>query len=183
MNTDLAYARLGPCEEFELDIVEWIDGVLAGERAGAVRRHLDGCARCRSFERSMRAVDDSLSSALPRAQLSADFDARLHARIAKLSRASSPDSARARAEQEYRGAVAALRRGLAWRTALNAVATATVVGSLALGIMTTLPFVSHALGLGLPLEQTWTLGVGAIALAGGLLAARGARHGAPSLFA
>jgi anti-sigma factor RsiW len=183
MNTDLAYASLGPCEEYEFELVEWIDGALPPDRADAVRRHLDGCARCRGFERQMRAVDESLAAALPRVQLSPGFEARLEARIAQVSRSQNPESARARAEQEYRGAMTALRRGLAWRTTLNAIATSSVVGTLALGIMTTLPYVSNALGLGLPLHQTWSFGVGAIALAGGLLAARGIRHGVPSLFA
>ena len=182
MNTDQAYASLGPCEEYEVELVEWIDGALAPDRANAVQRHLDGCARCRAFERRMRAVDESLAEALPRVQLSPGFEARLEARIAQVSRSQSPESARARAEQEYRGAMTALRRGLAWRTALNAVATSSVIGVLALGIMTTLPYVSNALGLGLPLQQTWTFGVGAIALAGGMLVARGVRQGVPSLF-
>jgi hypothetical protein len=116
-------------------------------------------------------------------QLSPGFEARLEARIAQVARSQNHESARAQAEQEYRGAVAALRRGLAWRTTLNAIATSSVVGTLALGIMTTLPYVSNALGLGLPLHQTWSFGVAAIALAGGLLAARGVRHGASSPFA
>ena len=131
----------------------------------------------------MRAMDASLHAALPRVQLSPDFDARLQARIAKLARARSPEGARLRAEQDYRGAMAELRRGLAWRTALNALATASVVGSVAVGAMTALPQVSHALGLGLSLGQAWGFGIGAIALGAGAAAARFARSGGPSLFA
>lgn len=182
MNTDHAYAGLGPCEDHEFELVEWIDGALPPERAQLVRHHLEGCARCRAFEREMRALDASLHAALPHAQLPADFDARLQARIAELARARSPEGARFRAEQEYRGAMTALRRGLAWRTALNAVATATVMGSVAVGVMTALPQVSYALGLGLSPEQTWSFGIGAIALAAGVIAARSGRGATASLF-
>ena len=183
MNTDQAYAGLGPCEDFEFDLVEWIDGSLPPDRAQLVRRHLEGCARCRAFEREMRTIDASLHAALPRVKLSADFDARLQARIAELARARNPEGARLRAEQEYRGAMSALRRGLAWRTALNALATASVMGSVAVGVMTALPQVSYALGLGLSLEQTWNFGIAAIALAAGVVAARSARGGSASPFA
>lgn len=183
MNTDHAYASLGPCEDYEFDLVEWIDGALAPERAHVVQRHLDGCARCRAFERQMRAIDASLDATLPRVQLSTDFDARLQARIAKLAVARNPDAARARVEQDYRGAMAALRRGLAWRTTMTAVALASVAGSVTVGVMTALPQVSHALGLGLSLGQAWSFGVGAIAVAGGVVAARAVRGGGSSLFA
>ena len=183
MNTDHAYASLGPCEDYEFDLVEWIDGALPAERAHVVRRHLDSCARCRAFERQMRAIDASLDAALPRVRLSAGFDERLQARIAKVARARSPEGARFRAEQDYRGAMAELRRGLAWRTALNALATASVVGSVAVGVMTALPQVSHALGLGLSLGQTWSFGIGALAVAAGAIAARSARGGVTGLFA
>jgi anti-sigma factor RsiW len=175
MNTDSAYASLGPCDEYEFDLVEWIDGALLPERAEKVRGHLEGCARCRAFEHRMRAIDTSLEAAVPRVQLSADFDARLQARIATLARARNPEAARARVELEYRGAMSELRRGLAWRTALNAIATASVGGSVAVGVMTALPAVSNALGLGLTLDQTWTFGMGVIALAAGVLAGRAAR--------
>jgi anti-sigma factor RsiW len=183
MNTDHTYASLGPCEDYEFDLVEWIDGALPPERAHVVRRHLDSCTRCRAFERQMRAIDASLHAALPNVQLATGFDARLQARIAELARARNPDDARIRAEQDYRGAMAELRRGLAWRTALNALATASMVGSVAVGVMTAVPQVSYALGLDLSLGQAWGFGVGAIALAAGAAAARFARSGGPSLFA
>jgi anti-sigma factor RsiW len=177
MNTDSAYASLGPCEDYEFDLVEWIDEALPPQRADEVRRHLEGCARCRAFERQMRAIDASLGAALPRVELAPGFDARLQARIASLARIRDSVVDRARIEQEYRGTMAALRRGLAWRTALNALATAAVVGSVAIGVMTALPAVSNAFGLGLSPEQAWSFGVGVIALAGGVLAGRAARSG------
>jgi anti-sigma factor RsiW len=177
MNTESAYASLGPCEDYEFDLVEWIDGALLPERAEEVRRHLQGCARCRAFERQMRAIDASLEAALPRVELSPGFDARLQARIAGLARSHDASADRARVEQEYRGTMTALRRGLAWRTALNALATAAVVGSVAIGVMTALPAVSNAFGLELSLEQAWSFGIGVIALAGGVLAGRAARSG------
>jgi anti-sigma factor RsiW len=182
MNTDQA-ARLGPCEEYEPDLVEWIDGALAPERAHVVRAHLEGCARCRAFERQMRALDTRLDAAMPRIQLSTDFDARLRARIAELARLRSPEQERIRAQQEYRGAMTALRRGLAWRTALNALAAAALGCSVAVGAMTALPQVSLALGLDLSLGQSWSFGAGAIALAVGLFAAMRTRGEATPLFA
>ena len=136
-------------------LADAVDAVpMKATRVGAIES-ASGAKRCWSF--------------------SADFDARLQARIATLARARNPEAARARVEQEYRGAMSALRRGLAWRTALNAIATASVGGSVAVGVMTALPAVSNALGLGLTLDQTWTFGMGVIALAAGVLAGRAAR--------
>ena len=183
MNPDPAYGKPGPCEDFEIDLVEWIDGALVPERAQVVRAHLESCARCRVFEDELRAIDASLDAALPRVQLSTGFDARLQERIARLARVRSPAEARLRAEQDYRGAMAALRRGLAWRTALNAAATAALGGSVVVGVMTALPQVSHALGLGLSPAQSWSFGVGAIALGLGVCAAMRNRGPATPLFA
>jgi anti-sigma factor RsiW len=176
MNTDLAYASLGPCEEYEFDLVEWIDGALAPDRANAVRRHVDSCARCRAFERQMRAVDESLAEALPRVQLSADFDARLRDRIGHVSRSFSKDVARAQEEHEYRSILHGLRRGLTWGTALNALAAAAVGAGVALGLDKVSPSLVQAIDVAGPVLGQIGLGVSGLALVGGVLAARSMRR-------
>jgi anti-sigma factor RsiW len=183
MNSRHDDAPPGACEEYEFDLVEFVDGTLPTALHAAVQRHLATCARCRAFERQVRAVDESLAAAIPRARLSAEFDERLEARIARLERSRDAGSARALAEREYDGAMTALRRGLAWRTALDVIGAAAVVGGIALGIMTTLPHVSYALDLGLRPDQTWNYGIGALAAAAGVLVARSLRRGTSLLFA
>lgn len=170
MNEDLACANLGPCEEHEFELVEWLDGDLAPDRAVAVRRHVAGCARCRAFAREMQAIDAALASALPRVQLAADFESRLHARIGGLRRTVPKDVALAAAAKEYESVLRTLRRGLTWRTALNAGAAAAVGGGVALGFGPLAPGWFESLRAFAPLLGVAGPYVTAIAVAGGLAA-------------
>jgi anti-sigma factor RsiW len=170
MNSDVAYAGLGPCEEFECELAELIDATLDAGRASAVQRHLDGCARCRAFVRDMRALDASLAHALPQVQLSADFDARLRERIARLPRTLANDAARAAAEDEYRSIVRALRRGVTWRTTLNALGAAAIGGAFAFALGSTTPLLAHTVAAFEPMIGTVGLYVAGLAVACGLAA-------------
>ena len=172
MNTDLDYGALGPCEDYEFELMELVDGALPAGRVAPVERHVATCARCRAFVADMTTVSDALDSSLPRAALSADFDDRLAARIGKLTRSASKESAMAAAEREYRKAVTELRAGLRWRTALNALATASVCGGVLSAVAYVAPAVLDSLGVAEPAAMTTSLVIAGVAAFGGLLTGR-----------
>jgi anti-sigma factor RsiW len=180
MNADSAYSALGPCEEFESDLVEFVDGALDPAQRAKVQRHLDGCPRCRAFAQDFGTVHASLAQALPRVELSADFDARLQARISDLTRNPAREAARVQAEREYRGALESLRRGLTWGTALNAVAMAAVGGGIVTALGDVAPRLLHALHVAPLTNEVTSLGIGGLAVAISVLAMRMARS--PSWF-
>lgn len=170
MNADRAYSPLGPCEGYEFDLVEYVDAACSPERRATIRRHLESCGRCRAFVHGMSAVSESLARALPHVELSADFDAKLRDRIAGLARSAGRAAARVNAEQEYRGALASLRRGLTWNAALDALATAAVGGGLVTAAAAIAPRVLPALDLAHVSPATLSLGIGAAGLLAGLVA-------------
>jgi anti-sigma factor RsiW len=171
MNAGQVWSALGPCEEHAFELAEYVDDALAPEQRAAIERHLEECGRCRAFVQEFAAVTGALAKALPRVELSPDFDARLQARIDGLTRADK-EAARALAEQEYHGAMQALRRGLTWSTALNALATASVGGGVVTVVASTAPHVLMALGVAQPTLISTSLGIGLVALIGGVLTAR-----------
>ena len=103
--------HLPPCAEFEHEIVELEEGLLAGDAARAVRAHLDGCPRCRGWLASWSSLDAELAAALPPEFPSPGFTAALMARIATESRRAPVAARRGAAEQEYAAASRALRAG------------------------------------------------------------------------
>lgn len=173
MNADRAYSSLGPCEDYEFELVEYVDGAAAPERRTTLERHLGTCGRCRAFVREMSALDESLALALPRVELSAGFDARLQEKLAELGGTTSKEAARARANQEYRGALASLRRGLTWRATLNAIASASVCGGFVAAAASLIPRLQQALDVAQMAPETLSLLIGAVGLAAGLAAAAG----------
>jgi hypothetical protein len=114
------------------------------------------------------AVTESLARALPPMALSPEFDAKLQDRIAGLARNAGLEAARVNAEQEYRGALASLRRGFTWNAALDAVAAAAVGGGVVSAIA---PRVLPALEFAQVPPATLSLGIGAAGLLAGLVAA------------
>lgn len=175
MNEDTAFASLGPCEDYEFELADLVDGTLAPERISAVRGHLEGCARCRVFVQTSRELDHALVAAMPRVQLSPDFDARLRERIAAVTRRVPKEVALARAENEYVAALRTLRDGLRWRTALNAVAGAAVGAGVLVGIGDALPSVLASLGVPALTPVTGMgagLSIAAACIVAGLLVAR-----------
>lgn len=115
---------IGPCAEYEHEIVDLQDGELPAGRARAVAAHLDACARCRAWAEELAALDARLAAALPRPALSPEFDARLHARIASLAAPARRGELRSRLEREHDSMLDALRRGARRRAALEAAAAA-----------------------------------------------------------
>ncbi len=176
-------AHPGACEDHEFDLAEWVDATLAPDRATAVQRHLVTCARCRAFVDDLRAVDASLAAALPRPALSQGFDERLGERLATLRRLPAREAARAAAEDEYRSLLDTLRRGLTWRTGLNALATASACGGVVTLLISTGPTVLGSLGIvGESAQAATGFGIAGLACLCGLAAARllGRHPSAPS---
>jgi anti-sigma factor RsiW len=145
-NEDLARV-LGPCADFEFDLVELSEGSLDPDRVPVVQQHLERCIRCRTHSIALEQLDASLAAALPRPQLSVEFEATLAARVATLRRAPDRAAARADAEQEHRQMLQRLGRGLDWRVLLDAVALGSAVGGALVGLESFAPGLLQALGL------------------------------------
>lgn len=120
---------IGPCADYEHDLVDLQDDELSPERARTVRVHLEGCARCAAFAAGFAAIDARLAAEVTAPGLSPDFDARLRERIASLR--GSPDvvQLRTRLEREHAALVESLRSGAKLRAALGAAGSvATTLG-------------------------------------------------------
>jgi len=102
---------IGPCADYEHDLVELHDGELAPERARIVRLHIQQCLRCRSWTAQFAALDSRLEAELPRPALSPDFDARLRQRLSTLT---APAPQREQIELEHDSLIASLR-SFTWR--------------------------------------------------------------------
>jgi anti-sigma factor RsiW len=111
---------IGPCADYEHDLVELTDGALSAERAGTVRAHLAQCARCQAWVDGFAALDARLAAALPEPTLSPQFDARLRERIATLSRPATRGDLRARLEREHDALVGTLQQAARRRAVLGA---------------------------------------------------------------
>jgi anti-sigma factor RsiW len=124
--------QMGPCPDYEHEIVELAEGALAPEKARVVRIHVASCARCRAWQSAFADLDAGLRQALPRPALSADFAVRLQSRLAAATRSNGRAGLRASADDEYRRTLEALRRGTWFSAVVGAV---TVVGSCTAGLL------------------------------------------------
>jgi anti-sigma factor RsiW len=115
---------IGPCADYEHEIVDLQDGELPAGRARAVAAHLDSCARCRAWAGELAALDAGLAAALPRPALSPEFDLRLRERIDSLAAPARRGELRSRLEREHDSMIDALRRAARRRATLEAVAAA-----------------------------------------------------------
>jgi hypothetical protein len=122
---------LGPCADYEHDIVDLHENGLGPERARLVALHLVQCARCRSWAAELAALDARLADRLPRPAPSPDFDLRLRERIATLAAAGARGDVRTRLEREHDSLLEALRVVARRRALLGA----TGAGALALAAM------------------------------------------------
>jgi anti-sigma factor RsiW len=118
---------IGPCADYEHDLVELHDGALPPERVHAVRMHVEHCARCRDWSHAFAALDAQLAAELPQPRLSADFDARLHDRLAALTRPVVRGDLRNAADREHDSLVDSLRRGARRNALLGAIGSATAM--------------------------------------------------------
>lgn len=122
---------IGPCADYEHDLVDLQDGELSPERARSVRLHLERCARCAAFAAGLAAIDARLAAEMTAPALSPDFDARLRDRIASLR--GSPDvvQLRTRLEREHAALVESLQSSARVRAVLGAAGSvATTLGVL-----------------------------------------------------
>lgn len=174
IDSDIALA-LGPCADFEFDLVELSERTLAPERAAPLHDHVAHCARCRAYLAELSALDVALAAALPAPGLPADFDARLAQRIAALQRSPDRLAALAAAEREHEQLRNALGRALGWRTVLNGAAFGAVMGGALLALAQVAPGLLQASGLvpaGVSASITYSLLLAATCVVGGLGFAR-----------
>lgn len=127
-----ASMHMGPCADYEHEIVELAESTLTPEKARVVRIHVASCARCRAWQTALADLDAGLGQALPRPALSADFGARLQSRLAAATRSNGRADLRASAEDEYRKTLEALRRGTRSSAIVGAM---TVVGICTAGLL------------------------------------------------
>ena len=171
---------IGPCADYEHDLVELHDGALPAERARAVRLHVDHCARCREWSRAFAALDVQLAAELPQPRLSAEFDARLHERLAALTRPVVRGDLRDAVEREHDSLIDSLRRGARRNAVLGAVGWATAMACVFIAARDLLREVSGVLATVPAGTEPWmvfgAVGV-AVAIAG--LAWSAARNGLP----
>lgn len=164
MNSHEPFDSLAPpCEDRAFELMEFVDGALALADAARVQQHLASCARCRAFAGEFASTSEALAATVPHATVSADFDARLRARLAGLARNPRGTTALESVEREYREALDALRRGLRWRTALNAVATASLAGGTVVAVSSVTPEIFASLGPSAPMAATFGLVASALA--------------------
>jgi anti-sigma factor RsiW len=173
---------IGPCADYEHDLLDLHDGALAPGRVGIVRNHLGHCARCQSWLAEFTVIDARLAGELPRPQLSAGFDARLRERLASLQRAPARGELRVRVERERETLLGALQSAARRRAVLGAIG----------GAMATLCVLAAARGLlasgsvAVPqgvegVERLIALGAVGAAIAVATLAWSAARYGVGAL--
>jgi len=171
---------IGPCADYEHDLVDLHDGDLPPEQARAVRLHVEHCARCRDWARAFAAVDAQLAADLPQARLSTDFDARLQARLAELTRPVVRGDLRSAVEREHDSIVDTLRRGARRNALLGAIGSATAMTCVfvaARGLFREAPGALASLPGG---TEPWMMfGVAGVAIAIAGLAWSAARNGLP----
>lgn len=167
---------LGPCPDYEFDLVELREGSLEPGRTGTVQQHMALCSRCRAYALALGELDAALAGTLPRPALSPGFDARLRERIAELTKMPNRTAALAAAEREYESMRRNLGRGLGWRTVLNAAALGSVVGGVVVGFDSVAPGLLRSFGLvgpGMSATLTFSITLGAVfAICGAVFARR-----------
>lgn len=166
---------LGPCADYEFDLVEQSEGAVAPELAARLQQHLAHCARCRAYAAGLVELDTALAAVLPQPELSPRFDEQLAARIAGLQRSPDRTRALAAAEREHEQLLRALGRGVGWRTWLNAAALGSVAGGVVLALDSFAPQLLQAYGLvpaGFSASTTFAAVLGVAAVACGLTLSR-----------
>jgi len=171
---------IGPCADYEHDLVELHDGDLPPERASVVRLHVAQCARCRDWTQAFAALDARLAAELPRPVLTAHFEARLQDRLAALSRPAARGDLNGALEHEHDALLAALRRGARRNALLGAIGWATAMACAFLAARDLLPEMRGALASVPAGTEPWMVfGVVGVAVAIAGLAWSGVRGGLP----
>jgi anti-sigma factor RsiW len=122
---------IGPCTEYEHDLVDLHDGELPPARAAIMRQHLERCARCSAWAAGFAAVDARLAADIVAPAMSPGFNARLRERLASLRGPADSGDLRTRLEREHAALVESLRSGARLRAVLGAAGSvATTLGVL-----------------------------------------------------
>lgn len=122
---------IGPCADYEHDLVDLHDGELRPERAAIVRLHLERCARCSAWAAGFATIDARLAAVITAPALSHGFDARLRERLASLRGPADSGDLRTRLEREHAALLQSLRSGARLRAVLGAAGSvATTLGVL-----------------------------------------------------
>jgi anti-sigma factor RsiW len=173
---------IGPCADYEHDLMELHDGALPPGRAGIVRDHLGHCARCHAWLAEFMALDGQLAAELPRPHLSPDFDARLHERLASLQRVPVRGELRVHVEREHETLLGALQSAARRRAVLGAVGGAMVALCVLAIARALLSGGTVAVPQGIEgVERLIALGVVGAAIAVATLAWSAARYGVGAL--
>lgn len=122
---------IGPCADYEHDLIDLQDGELPPEQARNVLLHVERCARCAAWAAGLAAIDARLAAEITAPGLPPDFDARLRERIASLRVPADARDLRTRLEREHAALVQSLRSGARRRAVLGAAGSvATTLGVL-----------------------------------------------------
>jgi anti-sigma factor RsiW len=122
---------IGPCTEYEHDLVDLQDGELPLEQARDVRLHVERCARCATWAAGFAAIDARLAADIIAPALSPGFDTRLRERLASRRGPADSGDPRTRLEREHAALVQSLRSGARLRAVLGAAGSvATTLGVL-----------------------------------------------------
>ncbi len=120
-----------PCESFEHEIADLVDGLLNEVDARRVQLHIAACAACHAWHDEYVALDRELHVALPAPALGAEFDAQLRARIRTLA-VNGRAERQAAAAAEHDEMLAGLRRDSRRRALLGSLGGGVGVVTLAL---------------------------------------------------
>jgi len=116
------------CEQYEHEIADLVDGLLAATEAHRARAHLSTCPGCRAWQAQYATVNARLGAALPKPELPAGFDAALHARLQGLKSANGRDARRAAANAEHDALLLNLRKYTRRNAVLGALGGAMAAG-------------------------------------------------------
>ena len=159
----------GPCAGYEFEIVELHEGALGAERARQIRAHLDGCARCRGWQARYATLDAALARELPRPELSSDFAAMLHERLAGIDDPTARRSLRMVAEREHDSIVVALKHAARRRAVIgSATGAAVAAAGLALAVALGPETAAVAQGLGAGNSNAALIALGSASVVGAL---------------
>lgn len=113
-----------PCAEYEHDLVDLLEGSLGPERARVIRLHVAACPRCRAWQAEFAVFDAELGAAMPQPELSADFDRKLHERLAAIVQPARRSELRTAADRDYERVLDVLDRGVKRHVVLDAIGSA-----------------------------------------------------------
>jgi anti-sigma factor RsiW len=144
------------CEQFESQILDYLENQLPPADRSLVEQHLAGCSRCKAFARELRRLDTALAGSLKAPVLSSSFSGRLRERIRTEAPAPLPEARRAerkrQLEAEFEAGLARFRhQSFGWAALIYGLGNAllaALAGCAVLGMVFLWPNLPRQLGLG-----------------------------------